>query len=74
MLALYLILPAILIGIVSAIWGLVIIVRGYVFLTRKRKLSGDSAFLAGCAVIVLGIGLAAFAWTMARLFPEGLGH
>jgi hypothetical protein len=74
MLLLYLIFPAILIGLASAVWGLVVIKREHVFLTPKRKLTGDSARMAGCFLVILGIGLAVFAWTMASLFPEGLGH
>lgn len=74
MLLLYLIFPAILIGLLATIWGFVIIGRGYVFLTRNQRLTGYSAHNAGCLVVILGIGLVIFAWAMASLFPEGLGH
>lgn len=74
MLVLYLIFPAILIGLATTIWGIVIVRKGKVSLTHANKLSGLPARAVGCIVIILGLGLAVFAWTMASLFPEGLGH
>jgi hypothetical protein len=74
MLLLYLIFPAILIGLSTAIWGFIIVNEGQVFLTYNKKLSGYSARIVGYFVIIIGISLAVFAWIMASLFPEGLGH